>query len=118
MQKELDIKPGTLLNRSEFNRSFNKVKEYYIKKGYFESQLSYQIVPIAKTQEVNLIITVSEGRSGKVEDIVFHGFSKKEESDILEKFYTKKYSMLTSWFTGQGKFFEEALRSILKFHQG
>jgi len=109
LQKELDLKPGVIFNRTEFNKSFNKVKEYYIKKGYFESQLSYRVVPVPKTQEVNIIIDVSEGRSGKVDDIVFHGFTKKEESDILNKLYTKKYSTLTSWFTGIGKFNEEAL---------
>lgn len=109
LRKELDVKPGTLFNRAEFNKQFNKVKEYYIKKGYFESQLSYQLVPVGKTREVDVVIKVDEGRSGKVDDIVFHGFSKDEESYILNKLYTKKYSNLTSWFTGRGRFVEEAL---------
>ncbi len=109
LKKELDIKPGTIFNRTEFNKSFNKVKEYYIKKGYFESELSYRLVPDAKTGEVDVIITISEGRAGKVNDIVFHGFTKQEESDIVHKLYTKKHSALTSWFTGKGRFIEEAL---------
>jgi len=109
LKKELDIKPGTLFNRTEFNRSFNKVKEYYIKKGYFESELSYRLVSDPKTGEVDVVINVSEGKAGKVDDIVFSGFSKKEESAILHKLYTKKYSALTSWFTGKGRFMEEAL---------
>lgn len=107
--KELNIKTGTIFNRADFNKAFNKVKEYYIKKGYFESQLSYQLVTDPKTREVTIVITVSEGRSGKVDDIVFHGFNSNEESDILDKLYTKKYSLLTSWLTGKGKFMEEAL---------
>ena len=109
LQKELDIKPGTLLKRADFNNAFNKVKEYYIKKGYFESQLSYRIVSVPKTQEVDIVIDVNEGRSGKVDKINFTGFSKKEESQLLNQLYTKKYSALTSWFTGMGKFNEEAL---------
>jgi len=109
LQKELDIKPGILFNRTEFNKSFNKVKEYYIKKGYFEAELAYRLVTDPKTQEVDVEIHVSEGRSGKVEDIVFSGFSKQEESDIIHKLYTKKYSTLTSWFTGMGNFKDEAL---------
>jgi len=109
LRKELDIKPGTLFNRAEFNRQFNKVKEYYIKKGYFESQLSYKLVHNPKTREVNVIVSIDEGRSGKVDNIVFHGFDKEEESYILNKLYTKKYSNLTSWFTGRGRFVEEAL---------
>ncbi len=109
LRKELDIKSGTLFNRTDFNKAFNKVKEYYIKKGYFESQLSYRLVTDPKTKEIDIVIQVSEGHSGKVDDIVFHGFSSDEESDILHKLYTKKYSQLTSWFTGKGKFIEEAL---------
>lgn len=109
LNKELDIKPKTIFNRTDFNKAFNKVKEYYIKKGYFESQLSYELVTDPKTQDVKIVINVSEGRSGKVDDIVFHGFTSKEESDILDKLYTKKYSLLTSWLTGKGKFMEEAL---------
>lgn len=121
LKKELDIKPGTIFNRTEFNSSFNKVKEYYIKKGYFESELSYRLVTDPKTGEVDIIIKVSEGRSGKVDDIVFHGFTKEEQSEILHKFYTKKYSALTSWFTGSGQFMEEKLEqdrlSIFDFLQ-
>lgn len=109
LKKELDVKPGTIFNRTEFNKSFNKVKEYYIKKGYFESELSYRLIPDAKTGEVDILITISEGRAGKVDDIVFHGFTSEEESDILDKLYTKKYSALTSWFTGKGRFIQEAL---------
>lgn len=109
LNKELDIKSKTIFNRTDFNKAFNKVKEYYIKKGYFESQLSYELVTDPKSQEVKIVINVSEGRSGKVDDIVFHGFTGKEESDILDKLYTKKYSLLTSWLTGKGKFMEEAL---------
>lgn len=109
LRKELDIKPGTLFNRTNFNKQFNKVKEQYIKKGYFESQLSYELVPTNKTREVDVIIKIKEGRSGKVDDIVFQGFNKKEESYIISKLYSKKYSNLTSWFTGTGRFVEEAL---------
>ena len=41
--KELGIKPK-LSDRQAFNKAFNKVKEYYIKKGYFESQLQYAFI--------------------------------------------------------------------------
>lgn len=109
LQKELDVKPGTLFNRTEFNKSFNKVKEYYIKKGYFEAELSYALVPDPKTQEVDILIHVAEGRAGKVENIVLKGLSKDEESDILHQLYTRKYSSLTSWFTGVGHFQQEML---------
>ncbi len=109
LQKELGVKPSAVFNRQAFNKAFNKVKEYYIKKGYFESQLQYIVVPDAKTNEVDIAIDVREGRSGKIDNIVFKGFTKSERSEILGMIYTKKYNLFTSWLTGAGIYNEEAL---------
>ena len=109
LQKELGIKPNAVFNRQAFNKSFNKVKEYYVKKGYFESQLQYSIIPDPKTNEVDIQIEVREGRSGTIDDIVFKGFSSEEKSELLGMIYTKKYNLFTSWLTGSGTYNEEAL---------
>lgn len=109
LQKELGIKPKAVFNRQAFNKAFNKVKEYYVKKGYFESQLQYAIIPDSKTNEVDVAIEVREGRSGKIDNIVFKGFTKTERSEILGMIYTKKYNLFTSWLTGTGTYNEEAL---------
>jgi outer membrane protein insertion porin family len=109
LEKELGIKPGSIFNRQGFNKAFNKVKEYYIKKGYFEAELRYRVAQDPKTNEVDILIDVKEGRSGKIDDIVFHGFSSLEKSQILNMIYTKKYNLFLSWVTGQGIYNEEAL---------
>jgi outer membrane protein insertion porin family len=109
LQKELGIKPNATFNRQAFNNAFNKVKEYYIKKGYFESQLQYSVTSDNKTNEVDIDVVVDEGRSGHIDDIIFKGFTKEEESELYAMIYTKKYSLFTSWFTGTGTFNEEAL---------
>lgn len=121
LQKELGIKPNTTFNRQNFNKSFNKLKEFYIKKGYFESQLQYRVVPDSKTNEVDIFIQVREGRSGKIDDIVFNGFTKNERSELLNMIYTKKYNLFMSWLTGTGTYNEEALEqdqlTIINFLQ-
>ena len=109
LQKELNIKPYTTFNRSEFNRQFNKVKELYIKKGFFESQLSYAVEPIKNTNQIDILIDIFEGRSGTIREIYFEGFSKLEEKEIREEIYTKKYYLLFSWLTGSGTYKEEVL---------
>lgn len=109
LQKELDIKSGSTFNRQTFNKAFNKVKEYYIKKGYFEAQLQYKVNQDPKTNEVDVVIDIKEGRSGKIEDIIFQGFTKSEKSQILDMIYTKKYNLFLSWVTGAGIYNEEAL---------
>lgn len=119
LQKELGVKPGAVFNRQAFNKAFNKVKEFYVKKGYFESQLYYTILPDTKTSEVDILIEIKEGRSGKIDNIVFKGFTPSEKSALLGMIYTKKYNLFTSWFTGTGSYREEALEqdrlTILNF---
>ncbi|MCH9613962.1 MAG: Outer membrane protein assembly factor BamA [Chlamydiia bacterium] len=109
LQRELDIQPYTVFDRAHFSQQFNKVKELYIKKGYFESHLSYKIIPDPNNNEVEILIRVEEGHSGHIHDLVFEGFSKREESQILEKINTKKYNFLMSWITGNGIYHKEAL---------
>ena len=109
LRKELGVKPNKIYNRVEFNKKFNKVKEYYVKKGYFESQLSYTTQQVSDSNEIDILITVVEGRAGIIDDIIFSGFSKKEKSKILEMIHTKEYNFFTSWLTGNGIYHEEAI---------
>lgn len=108
LQRELDVKPNTIFNRQEFNKSFNKVKEFYFKKGYFESQLSYYLKPVG-TGQVDVVIDVQEGRPGHIKKIVLNGLTKAEENDIREQMYLKNYNFLLSWLTGTGIYRDEAL---------
>ena len=121
LQKELGIKTKKIFNIAEFNKAFNKLKEYYIKKGYFESQLSYRLIPDLADNTVEIEITVMEGISGLVDDIVFEGFTDKEKGQLLDMVYTKKYNFLTSWLTGAGIYNEEAIEqdklTIINFMQ-
>jgi outer membrane protein insertion porin family len=109
LQKELGIKPNAIFNRQTFNKAFNKVKEFYVKKGYFESQLQYVVTPDPKTNEVDILIIVHEGRSGYIDEITFNGFTKEEKSELLAMIYTKRYHFFTSWFTGSGVYNEDAI---------
>lgn len=109
LQSELGIQPNTVFTRDEFNQALTKVKEYYQKKGHFDYQLEYKLIPYPNTNEVDIEITVHEGNSEHIKKICFNGFSKKEESAILELMTTKKYNFFTSWLTGTGNYHEEAL---------
>ncbi len=101
LQKELSIFPQTLFNKKEFNKAFNKVRELYIKKGYFEAQLGYRLIPVSNN-EVDIVITVQEGKSAHIGDIEFVGFTDDEKSTLLYMISTKKYNLFTSWLTGNG----------------
>lgn len=109
LQKELGIQAHSVFNRDTFNAAFNKVKDYYVKKGYFEARIEYKLIPHPQRNTVEIEILVDEGHSGHISRITFSGLSSTEESAILSMIATKKYSFFTSWLTSSGTYHEEAL---------
>lgn len=109
LQKKLGIKPFTTFNRDEFTKAFNTLREYYIKKGYFEVNLSYRIIHNPENNTIDIIIDVDEGHTGRIKALKFYGFSKQEQSALLHMINTKKYNLVTSWITGQGTYHEEMI---------
>jgi outer membrane protein insertion porin family len=108
--KELEISPGSVFDRQSFNKAFHKLKAYYVKKGFFEAELDYQVNLDAETNEVDIESTIVEGRSGRIKEIVFSGFSSHEESELVDMIITKEYNFFTSWFTNQGTYNEDAVQ--------
>jgi outer membrane protein insertion porin family len=110
LQKELSIPSGSVFDRQAFNKAFHKLKAYYVKQGFFEAEIEYKIIPDPNCNEVEIDICVTEGRAGKIKNIIFDGFSKKEEDELLDMIFTKKYNFVTSWFTNEGTYNEEAVQ--------
>lgn len=110
LRGELGIKPFTTFDRLSFNKAFHKVKAYYVKKGFFEAELDYVIVPDCETGEVDIEIIIKEGRAGHIKNIIFSGITCDEESDLLDLMVTKEYNFLFSWYTGEGTYHEEAIQ--------
>jgi outer membrane protein insertion porin family len=108
--RELGITCYAVFEKEKFNQAFHKLKAYYIRKGFFEAELDYQIIPICETNEVDVVIEINEGRSGKIQKIEFVNFCEDEEREILQEMITKKYNMFTSWFTHEGTYNEDAIQ--------
>lgn len=110
LMKELDISLCSVFDRCEFNRAFQKLRAYYIRKGYFEAQLRYNVNVDPDSNCVDIEICIEEGRSGKIRKIVFENFTKCEEDELNELMLTKTYFVFTSWLTKEGTFNEEAMQ--------
>jgi len=110
LMKELGIALCTVFDRCEFNRAFQKLRAYYIRKGFFEAQLKYEIKLDPLTNCIDIDVIIEEGRSGKIREIVFENFTKREEDELNELLVTKTYFIFTSWLTHEGTFNEEAMQ--------
>lgn len=109
LKEELGISICTVFDKVAFNKAFHKLKAYYIKKGYFEADLNYNVQFDPLTNEVDVEICINEGRSGWISRIYFHNFCPEEESDILDFMVTKKHNPFISWITSEGLYNEDAI---------
>lgn len=109
LKTELAINCFSTYERQPFNQAFHKLKAYYTSKGYFETELDYQIISCEETNEVDILIDIKEGRSGKIQEINFVNFCEKEESEILNEMATKKYNIFLSWYTNEGIYNQEGV---------
>lgn len=110
LQKELGISLCTVFDRLAFNKAFHKLKAYYIKKGFFEAELDYNVTFDESTNEVDILVSINEGRSGRIKNIVFSNFTADEEECLLDMMATKKYNFFTSWMTNEGIYNEDAVQ--------
>lgn len=107
LRDELEVAIGTIFDRYCFNQAFHKLQEYYIRKGFFEAELRYLLIPDPTSNEVDIKIEICEGRSGRIRQICFEGFTKQERSDLCTLIATKKYSFLVSFINHSGTYHEE-----------
>lgn len=109
LEKELDLDVGTLFERGEFLTKLNKVKMYYLKKGYFESELCYELIPIDCGSKVDIVIRIDEGFAGRICNIEFRGATPAEECELRELLMTRTYNKLISWYNGWGFYHPEMI---------
>lgn len=107
---ELGIKCRSIFDRLSFNKAFHKIKTYYIKNGFFEAEIDYDAVLDTCSNEVDIIITLNEGRAGHINQIIFQDFTECEENELAEMLVTKEYNWLLSWYTNEGIYQEEAVQ--------
>ncbi|MFN4174891.1 MAG: POTRA domain-containing protein, partial [Parachlamydiaceae bacterium] len=75
-----------------------------------EAELDYTVTLDPCTNEVDIVILINEGRSGKIKRIEFCGFEPCEEEEILTKLVTKEYVWWKSWMTEEGVYREDAMQ--------
>ncbi len=121
LKKELEISSGATYDQEGFLEDFNKLRRLYVKKGYFESQLSYSVEHHPDCNEVTIHVEIFEGLAGKINTIHFCGVSQQEESDLRELMISKPYNFLLSWYIGGGIYHPEMIEhdqmQVINFFQ-
>jgi outer membrane protein insertion porin family len=111
----MSLKPFSVASEGAIKEDINKVQQAYREKGYYEAQISYDLIP-AGEHEVNLVLRVNEGGKLSVKSIDFEGnkaFSSKELRKVME---TKERGFFApvAWITGTGKLNRDILERDLE----
>ncbi len=121
LQKEFGVSSAAVYDREGFSKAIQKMRQYYVKKGFFESEIDFTVVPRSEPNSIDIEITIKEGRAGFVDEIKFHGFTKDEIEHVSDLLLTKEYSFWLSWVTNQGTFYKDVFRqdemTVLKYMQ-
>ncbi len=108
-------------NREDFYKAIHKIRNFYIKKGYFKVDVSYLIENVSNSNSVIVQINIKQGFKGYVSDIIFDGFTKREKKNIMNVIRIRKFNSLTSWITGSGiikeEEFDQDIQSIVQYMQ-
>jgi outer membrane protein insertion porin family len=119
--KEFGIASGSVFDRQGFSKAIQKLRQYLVRKGFFESELDYKIVPLAEPNTIDIEISIKEGRAGYIEEICFQGLTSDEIDEVSDMILTKEYCFWLSWLNNQGTFYKDVFRqdemTILRYLQ-
>ncbi|HJV65027.1 MAG TPA: outer membrane protein assembly factor BamA [Geomonas sp.] len=105
----VDIKPNTIYSYKDLQKGLKKVKKLYTDDGYYLAEVDGRISQRSEN-EVNVIISVKEGKKVLIQTISFdgnHAFPAKK----LKKTMETSEEWWLSWLTGAGTYKEEELKN-------
>ena len=92
LKEELNITRGDILTKNLINNSVNKIKEYFINKGFYKINVNYLVSPdTSKNNYKNLTFTINKGKKVKIKNIIING--RKKISNTKQNLIFKKDSI-------------------------
>lgn len=85
LKKQLGISTGSVFNQHSFNSGVRKVQSYYRKHQYPQARASYHQTPSSVTGQIDIVITIHEGRKAKPKvtkpAVTIDSFSEDDEDE-------------------------------------
>lgn len=115
LEREISIVVNQTLNEPRVKGAAEDIQEIYLKKGFSQARVDYQIDRSAVTGFATVTFQIREGRKFKISKIDFVGNETLKDRKLRKGMETKKWGLL-SVFTGSGRFdrdkFEDDLETL------
>jgi len=119
LEGQLEIQTNHILNERRVKEGAQALKEYYLKRGYSQARIDYEIDRNPATGFGNVIYKIREGGKYKITKVKFEGNENLSSRKLRRNIKTKKRGIF-SIFTGSGKFdadqFEDDLESLKELY--
>jgi len=108
IEKQIDIKPHTILDHKKAKENATKIKKFYEGKGYHDALVEYKTEEVSPEQ-VALVFQIIEHHSMKIKKIEITGNKKLKDNNIKSVMESREKNLL-SFVTNSGTFKEDALK--------
>ncbi len=98
------------LDRSRIFALTKNAISLYQAKGFYDAVFDYSVTPVGDNQ-VDLVLTVTEGTRYKIRGISFRGLKDIDAAELQEAVQTKRYKWWNSWLFGTGRLNKEMLNN-------
>ncbi len=103
LENEIEITVNQTLNEPRVKAAAEKIQELYLKRGFSQARVDYNIDRSPVTGYGTVTFQIREGRKFKIGKIAFEGNENLPRRRLKRGMETKKWSFL-SVFTGAGRF--------------
>ncbi|MEM9026439.1 MAG: outer membrane protein assembly factor BamA, partial [Verrucomicrobiota bacterium] len=120
LRREAEIRRGTFLDEFSIASGAAKLDEYYLKKGFSDIEVDYEVLRDRVRGTAQVTYTIDEGEKIRVKDIEFIGNDSFGDRELRGEMDTRKW-WIFSWLTGGGKYkedeFQDDLVSLKDFYK-
>ncbi len=104
--KEMQTQPESFLDELQVKNDVDALKEFYIKKGFSDVEIDYEVARDKLRGTARLTITIDEGRKVRIAKVKFEGNEAFATGELRNKMKNKAWWVF-SFLTGTGKFDEK-----------
>ena len=103
LENEVTILPNQILNERRVKEAGQAIEEFYLKRGFSQARIEYEIDRNPATGFGNVIYKIREGGKYKISKVKFTGNHNIKSRKLRRNIKTKKRGLF-SLFTGSGRF--------------
>ena len=97
LEKEIEISIGELLDESEIKADQRALKELYLEKGFWNSQVDSQIITKEEGRSVSVVFKIIENEKRKIGKIIFEGNKNISDKKLLKEMETAPWRFWRFW---------------------